>query len=102
MGYYEGIGKRTAPMGLLDECSCPGCRRVTGGAYCASSPSSSVTEALLSDTDYRRPHRREGGSMHTGFWTGPNPILLQSTLLGEKETILVRFFFCTPRSKGLA
>ena len=45
--------------------------------YCASGPSRSVTEVKLSDTDDRReaPQERRG-SMHMGFWTGPNPILL--------------------------
>ena len=47
------------------------------GAYCASGPSRSVTEALLSDTDSRKAPQERRGSMHMGFWTGPNPILLQ-------------------------
>ena len=78
MGYYEGIGKRTASMGLLDECSCHRCRKVTGGVHCTSGPSMSVTEAWLSDThDREAPQGRRGGRP-MGFWTGcPNPILLQ-------------------------
>ena len=29
VGCHEGVGGRTAPMGLLNECSCHRCRRVT-------------------------------------------------------------------------
>ena len=49
--------------------------------YCASGPSRSVTEALLSDTDSRKAPQERRGSMHMGFWTGPNPILLQLSAL---------------------
>ena len=59
------------------------------GAYCASGPSRSVTEALLSDTDSRKAPQERRGSMHMGFWTGPNPILHQEIQTALKCTLMI-------------